>query len=159
VIALRHGLSNAKPIATPLPVMSSVPLSAADHALIAAAHDVLARHYRPFRHTVAAAIRGQDGRIWTGLHLGATVGRLSICAEAVALGRAVLEGGGGIDAVVAVRHPKPDEADRELAVVPPCGACREMFIDHCPDAMVVVLGADGLTRVPVRALLPMPYRR
>ena len=114
------------------------PAFAADHALIAAAHDVLARHYRPFWHTVAAAIRGQDGRIWTGLHLGATVGRLSICAEAVALGRAVLEGGGGIDAVVAVRHPKPDEADRELAVVPPCGACREMFIDHCPDAMVVV---------------------
>ena len=139
--------------------MSHLPLSAADHALIAAAHDVLARHYRPFWHTVAAAIRGQDGRIWTGLHLGATVGRLSVCAEAVALGRAVLEGGGGIDTVVAVRHPKPDEADRELAVVPPCGACREMFIDHCPDALVIVLGSDGLTTVPVRSLLPMPYRR
>ena len=34
---------------------------------------------------VAAAIRSQDGRIWTGLHIGATVGRLSVCAEAVAL--------------------------------------------------------------------------
>ena len=134
-------------------------VSSVDHDLVAAAHDVLARHYRPFRHTVAAAIRGQDGRIWTGLHLGATVGRLSVCAEAVALGRALLEGDGRIDAIVAVRHPKPDEADRELAVVPPCGACREMFLDHCPDALVIVPGANGLTRLSIRELLPLPYRR
>ena len=66
----------------------------ADHALIAAAHEVLARHYKPFWHTVAAAIRGRDGRMWTGLHIGATVGRLSVCAEAVAFGRALLEGDG-----------------------------------------------------------------
>jgi cytidine deaminase len=134
-------------------------LSSPDHALIAAAHEVLLRHYKPFWHTVAAAIRGQDGRIWTGLHLGATVGRLSICAEAVALGRALLEGRGGIDTIVAVRHPKPDETDRELAVVPPCGACREMFLDHCPDALVIVHGPNGLTRLPIRELLPLPYRR
>jgi cytidine deaminase len=134
-------------------------VSSADHALVAAAHDVLARHYRPFWHTVAAAIRGVDGRIWTGLHLGATVGRLSVCAEAVALGRAVLEGHAGIDAIVAVRHPKPDEPDRVLAVVPPCGACREMFLDHCPDALVIVHGATGLMKLPVRDLLPLPYRR
>jgi cytidine deaminase len=134
-------------------------LTEADHALIAAAHDVLARHYRPFWHTVAAAIRGCDGRSWTGLHIGATVGRLSVCAEAVALGRALLEGDGKIDTVVAVRHPKPDEVDRVLAVVAPCGACREMFLDHCPDARVIVHGPTGLTKLPVRALLPAPYRR
>jgi cytidine deaminase len=139
--------------------MSGLLLSPADHALIAVAHDVLTRHYKPFWHTVAAAIRGQDGRVWTGLHLGATVGRLSICAEAVALGRALLEGDGRIDTAVAVRHPKPDEANRELAVVPPCGACREMFVDHCADAQVIIVGSDGLTKLSVRALLPMPYRR
>jgi cytidine deaminase len=138
---------------------SDLALSTADHTLIAAAHDVLARHYKPFWHTVAAAIRGHDGRIWTGLHLGATVGRLSICAEAVALGRALLEGDGRIDSIVAVRHPKPEEPDRELAVVSPCGACREMFIDHCADALVIVLGPGGLAKLPVRQLLPMPYRR
>lgn len=120
---------------------------------------MLARHYKPVRHTVAASIRGQDGRIWTGLHLGTTVGRLSVCAEAVALGRALLEGDRGIDTIVAVRHPKPDEADRELAVVPPCGACREMFLDHCPDALVIVPGAGGLVKLPIRELLPVPYRR
>ncbi len=138
---------------------SGLSLSPADHALIAAAHDVLSRHYKPFWHTVAAAIRGQDGRIWTGLHLGATVGRLSICAEAVALGRALLEGDGNLDTIVAVRHPKPNETDRELAVVAPCGACREMFFDHCPDALVIVPGPEGLEKRPARELLPLPYRR
>ena len=84
----------------------------ADHELIEAARAVLLRHYRPFWHTVAAAIRGRDGRIWTGIHLGATVGRLSICAEAVALGRAVMDGDGTVECAVAVRHPKPEEACR-----------------------------------------------
>jgi cytidine deaminase len=139
--------------------MSAHPLTALDHSLVAAAHDVLAQHYKLFWHTVAAAIRGRDGRVWTGLHLGTTVGRLSVCAEAVALGRALLEGCDGIDTIVAVRHPKPDEADRELAVVPPCGACRELFLDHCPDARVIVHGPKGLRKVAVRELLPLPYRR
>ncbi len=130
-----------------------------DHALIAAANDVLARHYRPFWHTVAAAMRGRDGRIWTGLHIGTTVGRLAICAEAVAFGRLLLEGDGVIDTAVAVRHPKPDETDRELAVVPPCGACREMILDHAPDAWLILPDAGRLTKLPVRALLPAPYRR
>lgn len=134
-------------------------LTEADHALIAAANAVLARHYKPFWHTVAAAVRGRDGRIWTGLHIGATVGRLSVCAEAVALGRAVLEGDGSIETAVAVRHPKPEELDRELAVVPPCGACREMILDHCPEAMVIVKENGMLLKRTVRGLLPAPYRR
>ena len=141
------------------PVPSGLPLAGADHDLISAAHDVLARHYKPFWHTVAAAIRGRDGRIWTGLHIGATVGRLSVCAEAVAFGRALLEGDGTIATAVAVRHPKPEEQDRELAVVPPCGACREMIIDHCPDALVIVKDDGMLVKRPVRLLLPTPYRR
>jgi cytidine deaminase len=130
-----------------------------DLELIAAAHAVLERGYKPFWHTVAAALRMSDGRIVTGIHLGAAVGRLSICAEAVALGRAIVDGGGGVVTAVAVRHPKPDKHDRKMAVVSPCGACREMFTDHAPGAMVIVPGLDGLEKVTVRELLPLPYRR
>jgi cytidine deaminase len=120
---------------------------------------VLRAHYRPLWHTVAAALRDRSGRVHTGLHLGATVGRMSICAEAVAMGRAVLEGDGTVATVVAVRHPKPDEHDRDLAVVSPCGACREMFADFDPDAQVIVPGLAGLMKLPIRTLLPLPYRR
>jgi cytidine deaminase len=130
-----------------------------DHDLIAAANAVLQRHYRPFWHTVGAAIRAKDGRIWTGIHIGATVGRLAICAEAVAFGRALLEGDGTIETAVAVRHPKPEEIDRELAVVPPCGGCREMILDHAGEAMVIIKDTAGLIKLPIRTLHPFPYRR
>jgi cytidine deaminase len=142
-----------------VPLPGAIPLTEADHALVEAARDVLRRHYRPFWHMVAAALRGRDGRIWTGLHLGATVGRLQICAEPVALGRAILEGDGTVECAVAVRHPKPEESAREIAVVPPCGACREMLTDFDPDAQVIVPTQNGLMRLPVRALLPLPYQR
>jgi len=138
---------------------AGLPLTDDDLALLDAARAVMRRHYKPFWHMVGAALRGRDGRIWTGVHLGATVGRLSVCAEAVALGRAVLEGDGSIASVVAVRHPKPDEDDRSVAVVSPCGACREMVVDYDPDAWVIVPGPAGPVRLPARALLPLPYRR
>ncbi len=137
----------------------ALPLRPADHELIDAAKAVLLRHYRPFWHTVAAALRSRDGRIWTGIHLGATVGRLSICAEAIALGRLVMEGDGTIECAVAVRHPKPDESIRDIAVVSPCGACRENLLDYDRDTAVIVSTADGLKRVPIRTLLPLPYQR
>jgi cytidine deaminase len=135
------------------------PLDAADLALVEAARAVLVKHYKPFWHMVGAALRTRDGRVFTGVHLGATVGRLAICAEAIALGRAVLEGDGTVECAVAVRYPKPDEAVQEIAVVPPCGACREMLTDFDPDADVIVPTPAGLARVPVRILLPMPYQR
>ncbi|HEX3346517.1 MAG TPA: cytidine deaminase [Acetobacteraceae bacterium] len=147
--------------ATPSPD-EGLPLDAADLDLIEAARAALLAHYRPFWHTVSAAIRGRDGRIWTGIHLGATVGRLSICAEAVAFGRAVMEGDGTIATAVALRHPKPDETDRVVAVVSPCGACREMITDYAPDALVIVpglLAPAQPVKLPIRALLPRPYQR
>jgi cytidine deaminase len=140
-------------------ILPDVALTDRDHELIAAANAVLEVHYRPFWHMVAAAIRSKDGRIWTGLHIGTTVGRLSVCAEAVAFGRALLDGDGTIQTAVAVRHPKPEEENRELAVVPPCGACREMILDHAPDATIIVKDAHVLIKLPVRMLLPVPYRR
>jgi len=142
-----------------LALPGAVPLRPNDHELINAARAVLLRHYRPFWHTVGAALRSRDGRIWTGVHLGATVGRLSICAEAVALGRVVMDGDGTIECAVAVRHPKPDESVREIAVVSPCGACRENLLDFDAEAMVIVPTPEGLRRVPVRSLLPVPYQR
>lgn len=140
--------------------LGGLPLTESDDALVNAARRLLLKHYRPFWHMVAAAIRGRDGRVWTGIHLGATVGRMQVCAEAVALGRAIVEGDGTAECAVAVRHPKPHEHAQDLSVVPPCGACREMLVDFDAAAEVIVPAGDGtLMRVPVRALLPLPYQR
>ncbi len=143
--------------------LASGPLDADDLALIEAATIVMRDNYRTFWHTVAAALRGRDGRIWTGVHLGTTVGRLSICAEAIAMGRAVMDGGlshgGSIVTAVAVRHPKPEEDGRDIAIVSPCGACRELIADYSPDALIIVPGPAGPMKLPVRNLLPLPYQR
>jgi len=141
------------------PSRSGAPLTAADHALVDVAKATLLLHYRPFWHTVAAALRGRDGRVWTGIHMGATVGRLSICAEAIALGRAIMDGDGTVECAVAVRHPKPDETVRDIAIVPPCGACRENLLDYDPGCEVIITIDGSLRRLPIRELLPFPYQR
>lgn len=127
-----------------------------DRELIEAARALIRKHHVAKWHTVAAALRGKDGRIWTGLHLGTSVGRLAVCAEAVALGRAIIEGDGTIDTAVAVRHPKAHESSQEIAVVSPCGGCREMILDFAPEAWVIL---PDLQRHPIASLLPAPYRR
>jgi cytidine deaminase len=70
-----------------------------------------------------------------------------------------MEGDGTIGTAVAIRHPKPDEADRTLAVVSPCGACREMIFDYSAEALVILPSITGLVKFSARELLPLPYRR
>jgi cytidine deaminase len=110
---------------------------------------------------VGAAVRTRSGRIWTGVHLEAYVGRIAVCAEAVALGRAITEGDAEITTVVAVRHPGYDSTGDPIipAIVAPCGMCRELISDYAPEA-IVLLGPDNQpTRTTIRELLPEKYKR
>ena len=122
-------------------------LSDKDKELVAAATQAIKARYRNDWQEVGAAIRTRDGRVVTGVNLDAYVGRGAVCAEAVAIGRALTEKGDqGIETIVAVRHPKPDEANREIAVVSPCGTCRELIHDYDARARVIVPG-NGDTAV------------
>src|SRR2546421_12669718 len=105
-------------------------LSERDQELIVAAADAIRRRYRNDWQEVGAAMRTRDGHIYTGVNLDAYLGRMAVCAEAVALGRAVTEAGEtGIETIVAVRHPEPTESDRGITVVSPCGSCRRTVWD------------------------------
>src|SRR5437879_6838487 len=102
-----------------------------DQELITAAREAIKRCYRNDWQEVGAALRTRDGRIYTGVNLDAYLGRMAVCAEAVALGRAVTQTGEtGIETIVAVRHPEPLEPDRSIRVVSPCGSCRELIWDY-----------------------------
>ena len=92
-----------------------------DHALIDAAREAIAKLYAENRHHIGAALRARSGRIYTAVHLDTYVGRASVCAEAVAVGRALADGESEIDMIVSVRHPRPSEADRTIRIVSPCG--------------------------------------
>ena len=106
-------------------------LSGRDQELISAAKEAIARRYRNDWQEVGAALRTRDGRIFTGVNLDAYLGRMAVCAEAVALGRAVTEAGEtGIETIVAVRHPEPTERDPTLALRYPNRSC----LGDTPDA-------------------------
>ena len=135
-------------------------LSKHDRELIAAASAAIKARYRNDWQEVGAAMRTRDGRIVTGVNLDAYLGRMAVCAEAVALGRAITDTGEtGIDTIVAVRHPKPTESDQEVAVVSPCGSCRELIWDYDRNARVIVPGENGPTITSISELLPNKYRR
>ena len=135
-------------------------LSERDQELVAAAAQAIRRRYRNDWQEVGAALRTREGRIYTGVNLDAYLGRMAVCAEAVALGRAVTETGEtGIETIVAVRHPEPQEADQGIAVVSPCGSCRELIWDYDRNARVIVPTANGPAITAIGELLPNKYVR
>jgi cytidine deaminase len=135
-------------------------LSQRDQELIAAASEAIKGRYRNDWQEVGAALRTRDGRVYAGVNLDAYLGRMAVCAEAVALGHAVVDlGDAGIDTIVAVRHPAPQDNDRTIAVVSPCGACRELIFDYDPKARVIVPNGKSTAVVPIADLLPNKYTR
>jgi cytidine deaminase len=135
-------------------------LTKSDNELIAAAVAAIKQRYRDDWQEVGAALRTRSGKIFTGVNLDAYLGRMAVCAEAIALGRAVVDlGEAGIDTIVAVRHPPPGEKEQTIAVVSPCGACRELIFDYDRDARVIVPNGKSATAVPIAELLPNKYTR
>ena len=128
-----------------------------DEELVQSAREAIAKLYKENRHHIGAALRTKGGRVYTGVHLDTYVGRASVCAEAVALGRALTEGETEIEAIVSVRHPRPAEPDRTIRIVSPCGICREMLADFAKNCRVVVPGDSGPVVVAVDELLPRKY--
>lgn len=89
---------------------------------------------------------GKRERI-AAVHLEANVGRVAVCAEALALGLAVAAGDGTIETIVAV------DADGE--VVAPCGMCREMISDYAPAARILPSLDSKVSAISIVSLLPL----
>jgi cytidine deaminase len=139
---------------------STTKLTEGDRELVAAATAAIKRRYRDDWQEVGAALRTRSGKIITGVNLDAYLGRMAVCAEAVALGKVVTDlGEVGIDTIVAVRHPPPYEDDQNIAVVSACGACRELIWDYDRDARVIVPNGKSATVVAIGELLPNKYSR
>jgi cytidine deaminase len=135
-------------------------LTKEDQALIEAAREAIRSRYRNDWQEVGAALRTRDGRVVTGVNIDAYLGRMAVCAEPVAIGRAITEAGDkGIETIVAVRHPKPEDKDRTIKVVSPCGMCREVIYDYDAKARVIVPNGSSEEVVSISDLLPNKYSR
>lgn len=115
------------------------------------ASQLITARFKPDYHEVGAAQRTRSGQVFSAVHLEATVGRIAVCAEAVAIGMAATAGDTQIEMVVAV--------NRVGTVVSPCGMCRELIADYAPDAKVIVPDETGPIIVAISDLLPNKYHR
>ncbi len=126
-------------------------LTTDDAALVEEARRIIAARFREGWHQIGCALRTRSGRVFAAVHLEAYVGRVAVCAEAVALGMGAAAGDTDVEAIVAVG---PDGA-----VVAPCGMCRELISDYAPEARVIVPVPGGVEAVPIAELLPNKYAR
>ena len=119
-----------------------------DAALIQAGLDVLRDNFDDgvFNHTVGCGLLCKNGRIYRGVNCDGIHGS---CAEYVTVGMAISAGERDFDTIVAVHSQYPN------SVIPPCGNCRQMLYEYCPDIKVIVNGENGkLIKVKARDLLP-----
>lgn len=124
---------------------------AARSALVAAARAARAHAVAPFSgFRVGAALETVDGVIVTGCNVENATYGLTVCAERVAMFKALSEGHRSFTAVAVV-------ADTE-APTPPCGACRQILWEFGGDLEVVLA---NLTREVgthrLADLLPLPF--
>jgi cytidine deaminase len=121
--------------------------------LLAAATDARTRaqaHYSNFK--VGAALETPDGRIITGCNIENATYGLTLCAERVALVKALSDGHAVFTAIAVV-------ADTD-APTPPCGPCRQLLWEYCGDIDIILGNLNGPTgRFRLSALLPMPFDR
>jgi cytidine deaminase len=106
------------------------------HDLFEAARAAMARAYAPYsKFPVGAAIRTEDGRVFSGCNIEVASYPEGWCAETTALGHYVMGGGGRIAeiAVIAERMPR----------VTPCGGCRQRLAEFAGPDTPVHLGRPG----------------
>jgi cytidine deaminase len=117
-----------------------------------AAASAISPVFRTGRHEIAAAFRTGDGQIFTGINLKAVIGRASVCAEATALGAALLAGTRSFRAAAAfISGP------HGLRLIPPCGPCRELIADYAPAIRIYIDVSGTVTSVAIGGLLPHKY--
>ena len=127
--------------------------------LIQEATEIIKKHYRKHWHSIGCALLTSDGSIYTSFNIDATVGRIAVCAEPIAIAQALKDGKNRFDTIVAVRHPDPEKGHDKYEVIPPCGMCREISTDYDMD-IGVLIETDGKTlKMKMRDLLPYKYTR
>jgi len=104
--------------------------------LVSAAIAARENAHAPFSHfKVGAAVEDSNGRIHTGCNVENATYGLTLCAERVAIFKAISEGARGFKRVAVI-------ADTG-ALTPPCGACRQILWEFCGDVEIVLANLAG----------------
>ncbi|MGH9677558.1 MAG: cytidine deaminase, partial [Candidatus Acidiferrum sp.] len=119
--------------------------------LIAAARQARENAHAPYSNfRVGAALRATSGRVFSGCNVENATYGLTICAERVAIFKAMSEGERGFDAIAVVTDTD--------ALTPPCGACRQVIWEFCGNVPVILANLKGKTEeMAMKELFPKPF--
>jgi cytidine deaminase len=119
--------------------------------LVNAARAARENAHAPFSEfKVGAAVRAKSGKVYTGCNVENSTYGLTICAERVAIFKAVSEGEREFEAIAVC-------TDTEV-LTPPCGACRQIIWEFCGDVPVILSNLGGQTEThQMSALFPRPF--
>ncbi|GAB4473338.1 MAG: cytidine deaminase [Anaerolineae bacterium] len=118
-------------------------------ALVEAARQARSRAYAPYsRYTVGAAVLTASGKIYTGCNIENAVYPATVCAERVAIWKAISEGERDLRAIaVATRNGGS-----------PCGICRQVMNEFAPQMLVILADMEQITaEYLVEDLLPAGF--
>jgi cytidine deaminase len=120
-------------------------------ALLAAALAARENAFAPFsKFKVGAAIEDEGGRIHTGCNVESATYGLTLCAERVAVFKAISEGTRQFRRVAVA-------ADTDV-LTPPCGACRQVLWEFCGDVEIVLVNPRGkIETYRLKELFPKPF--
>ena len=120
-------------------------------SLISAAKAARLKAHAPFSNfKVGAALRTQSGKVFGGCNVENATYGLTVCAERVAIFKAISEGERQFDAIAVVTDTD--------ALTPPCGACRQLIWEFCGDVPVVMSNLQGkVEELRMSQLFPKPF--
>ena len=122
-----------------------------DRELIRVALECLEHNFDDgvYNHTVGCALLCKNGKVYTGVNCDGIHGS---CAEYITMGIAISAGEREFDTIVAA-HEKAANG-----VIAPCGNCRQMLVEYCPDIKVIINDGNGnLIKVKAKDLLPFAW--
>jgi cytidine deaminase len=119
--------------------------------LISAARQARENAHAPFsKFKVGAALEDANGLIHSGCNVENATFGLTVCAERIAVFKAISEGARSFRRLAVV-------ADTET-LTPPCGACRQILWEFCGDIEIVLANLSGKSEnLRLGALLPRPF--
>lgn len=122
-----------------------------DQELVALAWEAREGHAAIYSdYPVGAALETADGRIYTGANVESSSYGLSICAERVALFKAVTEG--------EKKFTRIAVAAKSKLTTTPCGACRQLLADYALNIDVLLSSEpEVFEKISMRELLPRPF--
>lgn len=121
--------------------------------LIKEAEEARKRAYTPYsKFKVGAAVLTSEGKIFTGCNIENASFGLSICAERVAIFKAISEGHSRLEAIAIIGDTNQ--------FCTPCGACRQVILEFGEDIKVVMSNMKGkITIRRIDKLLPLAFRK